>query len=87
MRVLLHLPRAIGNANGKRGAALARERQRSPQLLGHHTDELQAEGLRVAETEAVGETDACVTYPQSIVVGCGPQREVRALALRHFHRE
>jgi hypothetical protein len=71
----------MGNVNGKRGADLAREHQRPPQPLGHHTDELQAEGLRVAETEAFGETDACVTYPQSVVFGCGPQREVRALAL------
>jgi hypothetical protein len=75
MRVLLHLPRAIGNADGKRGATPTRERQRSPQLLGHHAEELHPEGLCVAKIEAFGEADTGVTYTQSDQFGCGPQRD------------
>src|SRR5262247_2078711 len=64
MRVLLSLPRAIGNTDGKRGATPTRERQRPPQLLGHHADELQPEGLCVAKIEAFGDTEALFTLPK-----------------------
>jgi hypothetical protein len=76
VRFLSNLPSVIWKGHCERGAKLARERNRPPQLLSQHRDDLQAEGLRVAEIEVRGEAHPGITHTQGHMPDFGPEHDV-----------
>jgi hypothetical protein len=73
---LSSLPSVVWKGHCERGAKLARERDRPPQLLCQHRDDLQSEGLRVAEIEVRGEAHPGIAHTQGHVPDFGPEHDV-----------
>ena len=66
----------VRKGHRERGTTLARERDRPPELLSQHRDDLQPKGLCVAEVEVRGEANPSITHTQGDVPVFGPQRDV-----------
>ena len=69
-------PSIVWKGHRERGAGLARERDRPPELLSQHRDDLQPKGLCVAEIDVRGEANPGITHTQGDVPALGPQRDV-----------